>query len=274
MTHLYSFSLLTRITIITLVHLGFTQMSYSAVTSPELHTESVTYSQGDTKLKGYLAYNKNVKAKQPCVLIVHEWWGINEHAKRKAEALAMQGYVPFVLDMYGEGKNTEHPEQASKWYEMIIKNVPLAKKRFLAAYELLQSHTRVDSEKMAAIGYCFGGWTVLSMAQSDIDLKGVISFHGSFPIIKEARPENIKAKILICHGANDTFATTEQIHSFQHHMNTLEADWQMIIYGKTEHSFTNPEADKKGIKGLRYNPSADRRSWAAALYFLKEIFEL
>ncbi len=236
-----------------------------------VHTQELDYEQGETQLRGYLAYDDGNDKKRPGVLVVHEWWGLNDHAKRKAEALANEGYIAFALDMYGEGKNTVHPEEAGEWAGYIRQNMEIGKERFSAAYRLLQSQAYTDGKKIAAIGYCFGGTVVLTMAQLNIDLKGVVSFHGGLPTEKIATGP-IKAKILVCHGADDPLISQEQIQIFQNNMREAGADWQFIAYGGAKHSFTNPDADKRELSALGYHRSADKRSWKAMLTLFQEIF--
>ena len=242
----------------------------SSVTAA-VHKQELDYKQGETHLRGYLAYDDRSEARRPGILVVHEWWGLNDHAKAKADALARGGYIAFALDMYGEGRNTEHPEQAGEWAGFIRENMNIGKERFLAAYTLLQDHTYTDSSKIAAIGYCFGGTVVLTMAQGGVDLRGVVSFHGGLPTEKIATGP-INAKILVCHGADDPLISQEQIQIFQNNMREAGADWQFIAYGGAKHSFTNPDADKRGMDALGYNRSADERSWEAMLNLFSEIF--
>jgi dienelactone hydrolase len=236
-----------------------------------VRTERVTYVQGETRLQGHLAYDDGIEGKRPGILVVHEWWGLNAHAKRKAEDLARAGYIALALDMYGEGKSTEHPTEAKAWSSLVRENRSMAKARFLAAYEQLEGHPLTADSKIAAIGYCFGGYLVLSMTLEGIPLKGVVSFHGSLPGL---RPESgqVQAKLLVCHGAEDPIVRPEQIRSFQENLRAAGADWQFITYGGAKHSFTDPGADRRGMGALGYSRSADQRSWRAMLDFFTEIF--
>ena len=235
-----------------------------------LHTETVRYQQGDTELQSYLAYDDQRKGKRPGILVVHEWWGLNDNTRKRAEALAKAGYIALALDMYGNGKQTSHPDEAGEWSHFIAKNKDIGKARFLAAYDLLRNHDLTSSNNIAAIGYCFGGATVLTMAQEGIDLQAVVSFHGSLPVVKTNKA--IPAAILVCHGDDDPFVTEEQIRTFQDHLRQRGADWQFIRYGGAKHSFTVPEADRAGIPALAYQPQADRRSWEAMLSLFEEVF--
>lgn len=236
-----------------------------------LKGEKVMYEQGGTKLQGYLVYEDSYQAARPGVLVVHEWWGLNEDTRRKAEGLAREGYVALAVDMYGEGKTTPHPKEAGEWATAVRQNKELGKAQFLAGYEFLQNHPLIQKGQIAAIGYCFGGAVVLSMAQEGIDLKGVVSFHGALPAEK-AGPNKIKAKILVCHGADDPLVTREQIVQYQENLRAAGADWQFMAFGGAKHSFTNPEADKLGIPALGYNKTVDQRSWKLMLSFFEEIF--
>ena len=236
-----------------------------------LHTEAVEYKQGDTVLVGYLAYDDTSTERRPGVLVVHEWWGLNDYAKRRAELLAQKGYIAFALDMYGGGKTTDHPKQAGEWATFVRQNREVGTQRFLAAYELLRNHEMTERGKIAAIGYCFGGYIVLAMAQEGVDLRGVVSFHGALPAGR-VEPNTIKAKILVCHGADDASISYEQIRQFQENLRDVQADWQFIVYGGAKHGFTNPAADGLGIPTLGYNRDADMRSWKAMMTLFQEIF--
>jgi dienelactone hydrolase len=246
-------------------------MSLCVVTASQaaVKVEELTYKQGDTSLHGYVYYDDASDSERPGVLVVHEWWGLNDYAKERAKMLAELGYVAMALDMYGEGKTTEHPQTAGEWAGAVTDE--LGKARFTAAYELLRKHKLTADGKIAAIGYCFGGGVVLRAARAGIDLRGVVSFHGSLPT-EAVEPDTIKAKILVCHGAEDPFTSAEQVQKFQQSLTDAGADWQLIIYGGARHSFTSKQADTRGIPALQYNASADRRSWAAMRMFFEEIF--
>jgi len=236
-----------------------------------LKTEEVVYKQGETVLRGHLAYDDAVKGKRPGILVVHEWWGLNDYAKGRADALAKEGYIALALDMYGEGRHTDHPKEAGEWSGYIRQNFSVGKERFMAAYDLLKSNKLTDPTRMAAIGYCFGGYVVLAMAMEGIDLRAVVSFHGSLPL-ERVEPGTIKASILVCHGADDPLVKPEQIAQFKENLEYAKADWEFVTYGGAKHSFTNPQADSKGIPALGYNKTADERSWRAMLDLFHEVF--
>jgi dienelactone hydrolase len=239
----------------------------------EVRTERIEYKHGDTLLEGFLAYDDTVTGKRPGVLVVHEWWGLNDYAKRRAEQLARLGYVAFCLDMYGKGKVTADPKVAGEWAGVFRNDRPLGRARAAAGLEVLKSRPQVDPARIAAIGYCFGGTVVLEMARSGADLKGVVSFHGGLATPTPADARNIKGKVLVLHGADDLFEQPSEIAAFQEEMRQARVDWQMVYYGSALHSFTNPESGKAGIKGVGYNEAADRRSWLAMRNFFDEIFK-
>ena len=235
-------------------------------------TQPISYTHDNVSLEGYLAYDDAVSGKATGILVVHEWWGLNDYARVRAEKLAQMGYVAFALDMYGKGKSTEHPDQAAAWMKEVNGNMDLWLKRAMAGLEILKQQPQVDTDRLAAIGYCFGGATVQVLAYSGADFKGVVSFHGSLIPPSAEQAGQTKAKILICHGAQDPMNKPEALTTYSNAMNASSIDWQMIAYGGTRHSFTNPDADKRGMAALAYNPSADRRSWQHMTFFFNELF--
>ena len=237
--------------------------------------EPVSYESGGLTLKGYLAYDDSIAGKRPGVLVVHEWWGQNEYVERRAVMLAELGYTALALDMYGDGKVAEHPDDAGKFATAVRQNMPAAAERFKAAMRLLQNHPTVDPDHIAAIGYCFGGGVVLEMARLGLDLDAVVSFHGSLATANPASPGMVKARILVCDGADDKMVGPDQIKAFHLEMRNAGADYKFVSYPGARHSFTNPAADsyaeKFGIP-VGYNAEADQRSWQDMQDFLKESF--
>jgi len=236
-------------------------------------TEVVTYKVGDATYKGYLAYDDAIKTKRPGILVVHEWWGLNDYAKKRAEQLAALGYVAFAADMYGEGKTTEHPKEASTMAGTVRMNQQEWLARGNAGLKILRDHPLVDGKKLAAIGYCFGGSTSLALANSGVDLAAVVSFHGALPIPTEDDAKKIKARILICHGAADAFIKEDTIQKMRGTYDRTGVDYQMIYYGGALHSFTVADIAKMKVDGLRYDANADRRSWAAMRALFDEVFD-
>jgi len=265
-------SLLIKLIVFTLV-LGMVSV---ATAEPKIVGKAVEYSAQGVVMKGYLAYDENIKVKRPGVLVIHEWWGLNDYARKRARMLAELGYTGLAVDMYGEGKEAMHPDDAGKFSSELMKNFDVAKIRFIAAMDFLKQQPTVDSTRIAAIGYCFGGGVVLNMARQGIDLKGVASFHGSLYAVEPARVGSVKAKILVLHGGEDKFIPTEQIGAFKQEMKSAGADFRFIPYPGAVHSFTNPEADEYGKKfnmPIAYNADADRNSWNELKKFLSMIFK-
>ena len=247
----------------------------TTVAHAEIITKEVDYKQADTIMKGMLAYDDAIKGKRPGVLIVHEWWGHNKHARDKARMLAKEGYVAFAVDMYGDRKNADHPDDAGKFSSAVAGNMPLAKARFEAAIDTLKAQANVESDKLAAMGYCFGGGVVLNMARMGVELKGVSSFHGSIATKKPAEKGDIKTRIRVFNGAADPFVKAEQIAALKSEMNNAGVDFEFVNYPGVKHSFTNPDADATGKKfnlPLEYNAEADKDSWQKNLEFFKDVF--
>lgn len=238
--------------------------------------KEVDYKAGDTPLKGYIAWDDAIKGKRPAVLVVHEWWGLNDYARMRARMLAEMGYTAMAVDMYGNGKQATHPDDAGKFASEARKSLPVAEARFKAAMKLLQQEKSVDPKHIAAIGYCFGGGIVLEMLRRGVKLDGVASFHGTLPGQTVAKPGTIKTKVLVLNGADDPFTTKEQIDAFKKEMETAKIDYRFISYPGAKHGFTNPDATKYGNEfnmPLAYNAEADTLSWQELDLFLKEIFK-
>ena len=251
-------------------------MLVSASVQARLMDQEVDYSSGATQLKGYLVYDDSFRGKRPAVLVVHEWWGHNEYARSRARQLAKLGYVAMALDMYGDGKQAKHPEDAQKFSSEVASNITLEKQRFLAAMGQLQGNDRVDPGRIAAIGYCFGGGVVLQMAREGVDLRGVVSFHGSLPTQHPAAPGAVKAKMLVAHGGEDPFVGPDKVMAFIDEMNKAGASYKVVVYSGAKHAFTNPDATAYGKQfnlPLEYNERADKDSWQEMQQFLKEVFE-
>ncbi|MCW8854162.1 MAG: dienelactone hydrolase family protein [Gammaproteobacteria bacterium] len=238
--------------------------------------EKVSYREGDTLMKGVIAYDDSIKGERPGVLVVHEWWGHNDYARKRATMLAEMGYTALAVDMYGDGKTANHPDDAGKFSGAVMSNMPVAKARFESAMKTLKQHSTVEDDKIAAIGYCFGGGVVLAMARMGVDLKGVASFHGSVATKSPVQKGQVKAKIRVFNGADDPFVKAEQIVAFKQEMDAASVDYKFVNYPGVKHSFTNPGADEYGKKfnlPLAYDANADKASWADTGVFLNEIFK-
>ncbi|MEQ1814466.1 MAG: dienelactone hydrolase family protein [Candidatus Nitrotoga sp.] len=246
-----------------------------ATAQAALQGNEVDYKAGGVTLKGYIVYDDAFKGKRPAVLVVHEWWGHNEYARKRARMLAEQGYTALAVDMYGDGKQAHHPDDAGKFATKVSRNMDMAKERFEAGMKLLRDHKTVDGDQLAAIGYCFGGSIVLNMARMGQDLKGVASFHGSLGNSNPAEPGKIKARIISFSGAADPMIGADSITAFKKEMDHAKANYRVVVYPGAQHAFTNIEADKLGKKfklPLAYNAEADKDSWQQATVFLQEVF--
>jgi dienelactone hydrolase len=245
-----------------------------AAAAPQLKEENVTYSAGDVTMNGFVVYDENKKGKRPAILVVHEWWGLNDYDRMRARELAKLGYIAMAIDMYGNGKTADNPDDAGKLATPFYQNLPLEKSRFDAALAKLKSYGQADGNKMAAIGYCFGGAQVLNMARLGDDLKGVVSFHGNL-VGAPADKKLLKAKVLVCHGADDKFVLPAEVAQFRKQMDSIGADYTFKIYPGATHAFTNPNATAMGKKfniPIAYNAAADSASWKEMRAFFDRIF--
>jgi dienelactone hydrolase len=237
----------------------------------ETSTKAVSYSQGSTELEGWLAYPKKIEGKQPAVLLIHDWMGVADYAKSRTEQLAGLGYVVFAADIYGKTVRPDGPKAAAEQAGIYKTDRALFRQRLLAGLEELKKQPNVDPDRIAAIGYCFGGTGVLELARAGADVKGVVSFHGGLDSPTPADGKNIKAKVLVLHGADDPFVKPEGIAAMIAEFNAAKVDWQMTSYSGAVHSFTQKAAGDDNSKGAAYNADADRRSWQAMRNFLTEV---
>jgi dienelactone hydrolase len=219
-----------------------------------------------------MSYDDATQDLRPAVLVVPEWWGLTDYPKHRAEQLAKMGYVAFVADIYGKGVTTEDPKQAGEWMTQFNNNRKLTRQRATAALNTLLDQKYVDKSRVAAIGYCFGGMVVMELARAGAPLVGIISFHGNVAPTGDVGPDNIKCKILVCHGGADPHVPAKALASFEEEMVQTKANYQINIYGGAQHAFTNPAADSHHLPGIAYNEQADHRSWADAKNFFTEIF--
>lgn len=238
----------------------------------EIKTQTIEYKQGDTVLEGYLAWDAKKAAKRPGVLVVHAWKGLDAFTKAKVEELAKMGYVAFAADIYGKGVRPTEMKDAAATSGSYKSNRALLRQRVNAGLEELKKQRAVDTSKIAAIGFCFGGTTVLELARSGADVKGVVTFHGGLDSPTPADGKNIHAKILALHGADDPFVPAKDIAAFEDELRAAKVDWQLIKYSGTVHSFTMPEAGNDPSQGQAYNEASAKRAWQAMKDFFAEIF--
>lgn len=243
---------------------------------PDVVTREISYRAGDVEAHGFLAWDARLSGPRPGVLVVHEWWGHNEYARSRARQLAALGYTALAVDMYGSGKQADHPSDAGAFASEVMSNMGAARARFEAGMGVLRDHDTTDPEKIAAIGYCFGGSVVLNMARAGVDLDAVASFHGSLRTESPAEPGAVKARVLVCTGADDPMIPPPDVEAFEAEMRNAGVQrFEVIVFRDVVHSFTNPGATKLGEEfglPLRYDAKADRESWAALERVLSEVF--
>ncbi|MDE2028364.1 MAG: dienelactone hydrolase family protein [Candidatus Omnitrophica bacterium] len=238
----------------------------------ELKTMPVEYQQDNTPLEGYLAYDDAFKGKRPGIMVVHEWKGLNDYAKRRADMLAELGYVAFAADIYGKGVRPQTIKEAAAESGKFKENRALLRQRVNVALDVLKAVPNVDTGKLAAIGYCFGGMAVLELARSGADVKGVVSFHGELSSPTPQDAKNIKAKVLVLHGADDPFVKPAEVAAFEKEMKDAHVDYKLVKYPGAMHGFTNPDNKGDNPPGALYNEAADKASWIEMQKFFKEIF--
>jgi dienelactone hydrolase len=236
-----------------------------------MHTSNFIYQDGTNELHGYLAYDELVDKPRPAVIVAHDWSGRNEFACQKARALAELGYIGFAIDMYGLGRTGVTIEEKQALMEPLAADRSLLRGRILAAFAALNSMPEVDNNRIAVIGFCFGGLCALDLARSGAGIKGAVSFHGLLAKPDNLKSQNIKAKILVMHGYDDPMVRPEQVDEFCQEMTDNKVDWQVHMYGHVQHGFTNPQARDDKL-GIIYNEVAAQRSWLAMTNFLHEIF--
>ena len=239
----------------------------------QIHTEMIEYKQGDAVLEGYLAYDTSIKGKRPGVLIVHQWKGLTDYEKKRAEMLAQLGYNAFALDIYGKGIRPQSTQEAGAQAGKYKSDRALLRARAQAGLAVLEQHELTDPKRVAAIGYCFGGTTVIELARTGADIKGVVSFHGGLDSPHPEDGKAIKCKVLALHGADDPFVPAKDLAAFEDEMRQAKVDWQLVKYGGAVHSFTEVNAGTNNLPGAAYNEKADRRSWEAMKEFFAEVLK-
>lgn len=253
-------------------------LTLGGLSQAAIKTQEIPYRSTDgTQLIGYYAYDDALQGPRPGIVVVHEWWGLNDYAKRRARDLAALGYSALAIDMYGQGKHTEHPADAMAFMQAALKDSAAASARFNAGLELLRQQPQTDPQKLAAIGYCFGGKIVLDAARQGLPLAGVVSFHGALATATPATPGSVKAKILVEHGAQDSMVTADNVTTFKTEMDKAGADYRFVSLEGAKHGFSNPDADRlshgeHGGPDIGYNKAADERSWADMQAFFKKLF--
>jgi dienelactone hydrolase len=237
-----------------------------------IETKVIEYQCRGVKLKGFLAHDPSKKGPKPGVIIAHAWRGQDDFARKKAEFLAELGYVGFAADVYGDGKTVNNDEEALANMTPLISDRQLLRDRILAGYDTMAQQNMVDKEKLGALGFCFGGLTVIELLRSGANLRGVVSFHGLIGVAKLPSAPKLQGSLLVLHGYLDPMVSKEDIRMFLDEMTRAEVDWQMNIYGKATHAFSNPEANAPD-KGLLYHASTEKRAVQSMINFFNEVFK-
>lgn len=237
-----------------------------------VETAIIRYQEGDSMLQGYLAIDPAPETPRPVVLIVHEWWGLTDHPKQAADRLAKEGFAAFAVDMFGDGRTTDDPQQAGEWAGAIRRNPGQAIARLQAALDAIQDRDDVDTGRVAVIGYCFGGTVALEAARMGWEpLDAAVAFHAGLASGVPQADRHLKAAVQVHHGAADTLVPDADVAALQKELTESPVDWQLNIYSGAKHGFTNPDADARGMDGVGYDKAADERSWAAMLVFLRDV---
>lgn len=245
-------------------------------TFANLVEKEVNYEANDLTFFGLLVYDDSFDGQRPGILVVHEWWGLNDYAKTRARMLAKLGYTAFAVDLYGEGKTAENPEEARKLANEVYINLELTQIRFQAAIEVLKNEGTTNPDKIGAIGYCFGGGILINMARRGVELNGIVSFHGNLATDNPVKEGVVKTKILVCHGAADTAVSEAQVEAFKEEMASANVEYEFIAYEGATHAFTNPKADETAKKfklPISYNEKADTESWEAMKDFFQKVLK-
>ena len=246
--------------------------AFSLPAAAKVKTEVVEYKQGDVVLQGYLSYDESITGKRPAVLVVHDWMGVSDDTKMRAEMLAGLGYVALTADIYGKGVRPKNAQEAQAEAGKYYKDRALWRARAKAGLDFLASRPEADPDRLAVMGYCFGGGTALELARSGAPVKGVVTFHGSLSSATPEEAKNIKGKVLVLHGADDPYVKQADVTAFMDEMRNGGVDWELVQYSGAVHAFTIKGAGTDNSKGAAYNAEADRRSWQAMKDFFNEVF--
>jgi dienelactone hydrolase len=250
----------------------FATLAFILPAAAKVKTEVVEYKQGDVVLQGYLSYDQSLTGKRPGILVVHDWMGVSDDTKMRAEMLAGLGYVAFTADIYGKGVRPKNAQEAQAEAGKYFQDRTLLRARAKSGLDYLASRPEVDPSRLGVMGYCFGGGTSLELARSGAPVKGVVSFHGSLSTPTPEDAKNIKGKVLILHGADDPYVKQADVAAFMDEMRKGGVNWELVQYSGAVHAFTIKGAGADNSKGAAYNEQADRRSWEAMKNFWNEVF--
>lgn len=236
-----------------------------------MHTSNYIYHHGELELHGFLAFKEDMSTTRPAVLVVHDWTGRNDFACQKAKMLADMGYVGFAIDVYGQGQLGANTDEKMALITPFMNDRALLRNRLISAFDAVKKRPEVDKNRIAIIGFCFGGLCALDLARSGVEIKAAVSFHGLLNKPDQLPSQVISAKILAMHGYDDPMVKPEQVQEFCQEMTEANVDWQMHMYGQVQHAFTNPEAHDRSL-GTIYDPVAEKRSLQTLTNFLAEVF--
>jgi dienelactone hydrolase len=276
--NLFNMKTLAVVNVILLYLATFILVAYIVPPSPKypIKEENITYKADSLTVKGFIAYDEKTQGKRPAVLVVHEWWGLNDYTKMRARKLAESGYIAMAVDLFGNGKNAANPKEAMELTAPFYKNPQLAKNILDAALKKIKEYPQTDKDKITAIGYCFGGAMVLNYAKLGAEVKAVVSFHGGLTATVPVDKNLLKAKILVCHGGDDKFISQKDIDAFKHQLDSIAAIYTFKTYPNATHAFTNPDATRIGIEfnlPIEYNARADEESWNDMRKFFGLLFK-
>lgn len=252
---------------------GLFFMSPLSLTFAAIKTETVNYKIAGKDFEGFLAYDDAIQGKRPTVLIVHEWMGLSDYEKRRAQEVAALGYLAFAIDIYGKGVRAKNTDEAGKLASIYKKDRSEMRARAKGAYDFISKNPLFDAKRVSAMGFCFGGTTSLEMARAGFSLNGVVSFHGGLETSMPAQKGAVKAKILVLHGADDNYVPPKEVEGFEQEMKAAGVDWQLVKFGGAVHGFSKKEAGDNVASGYAYNASADHRSFEMMKTFMKEVFQ-
>lgn len=261
--------------IISIIMFGISSLAYSGNLPPNIKEETVSYQVKGVTYKSFIAYDDNIKGKRPAVLVIPEWWGLNDYAKLRARKLAELGYIAMATDVFGDGKVASDPTEAQQFTGALYKDPTLVKGLLDGALTKLKEYSQTDVNNLAAIGYCFGGFVALNYAKLGADLKGVVSFHGGMGGVTVDK-KLMKAKVLVCQGGSDNFVSQKDVDKFKHQLDSIGTANTVKVYANATHAFTNPDATATGKKfnmPIEYNPQADKDSWNDMKMFFAKIFK-